>query len=207
MEAESWLETETVNGESEIVDPTVADPTVTAPLKRRKPQVKLTAERLLGEKGLPYVMKHAPKRIRISKRRSAHDNLSQIVQFYQLWAHELYPKARFNDFVKLCQSLGKSDKLLREYRRNLYREELLGGSGVGEKTPQVDEDEVVEAQAEPVRDATEPVQEAVDPQQVLEELEDDIYTVSKRSGAADLDTQEAFEEDQDALDAMRDLGF
>lgn len=183
-----------------VVDPTVADPTVTAPLKRRRPQVKLTAEKLIGEKGLPYVMKNAPKRVRISKRRNAHDNLSQIVQFYQLWAHELFPKARFNDFIKLCQSLGKNDKLLREYRKNLYREELLGGSERHEESI-------------PQDIATQAPQEA---QRELEELEDDIYTVSTRANAAELDTQqpledesfvEAFEEDQDAMEVMKEFGF
>lgn len=199
-----------------VVDPTVADPTVTAPLKRRRPQVKLTAERLIGEKGLPYVMKNAPKRVRISKRRNAHDNLSHIVQFYQLWAHELFPKARFNDFIKLCQSLGKNDKLLREYRKNLYREELLGGSERHEETilqDTVAEEHLQRQESIPQDIATQAPQEA---QRELEELEDDIYTVSTRANAAELDTQqpiedesheEAFEEDQDAMEAMKEFGF
>lgn len=199
-----------------VMDPTVADPTVTAPLKRRRPQVKLTAERLIGEKGLPYVMKNAPKRVRISKRRNAHDNLSHIVQFYQLWAHELFPKARFNDFIKLCQSLGKNDKLLREYRKNLYREELLGGSERQEETilqDTVAEEHLQRQESIPQDIATQAPQEA---QRELEELEDDIYTVSTRANAAELDTQqpiedeslvEEFEEDQDAMEAMKEFGF
>ncbi|CCC67388.1 hypothetical protein NCAS_0A08300 [Naumovozyma castellii] len=109
------------------VDPTVistnTDPTAILTTTRRT-QVKLTAERLLSERGLPYIMKNAPKRIRISKRKSGYDNLTNIIQFYQLWAHELYPKAKFNDFLKLCQTLGKTDRELREYRTNLFMMEM-----------------------------------------------------------------------------------
>lgn len=128
----------TVNNEYDIVrDPTVpiTDPTaanilgdITDPTsvltKTRKPMVKLTAEKLLSDKGLPYLMKNGPKRLYISKRKNAHDNFSQILQFYQLWAHELYPKAKFKDFIKLCQTLGKNDRVLREYRMDLYRKEM-----------------------------------------------------------------------------------
>ena len=102
---------------------TVLDPTVIA-VKTRRPQVKLTTDRLLSNGGLPYVMKKAPKSIRISSRKNAQQNLSQVVQFYQLWAHELFPKAKFRDFIKLCETLGKTDKTLREYRSNLYRAEM-----------------------------------------------------------------------------------
>lgn len=223
MEGEFWfgVEDEGVPGPSddettEITDPTLVDPTAVAgTVRRRRPQVRLTAELLVGERGLPYVMKNAPKRIRISKRRNAHDNLSHIVQFYQLWAHDLYPKAKFNDFVKLCQSLGKSDKLLREYRKNLYREEIVG-----------------QEQPERSNDKTDAVSTNV------EGLEDDLYTTPSRQPAGsqeeadfermepsvegteepprpteqeldtqELDMQDMFEEDQDAMEAMRELGF
>ena len=116
-----------------IIDPTAVDPTEVA-VKARRPQVKLTAEKLMSPKGLPYVMKKAPKVIRISNsRRSAHDNLSKIIMFYHVWAHSLFPKAKFRDFVKLCNTLGKNDSVLREYRMNLFRADM-GIDPVGEST-------------------------------------------------------------------------
>ncbi|QLL34217.1 hypothetical protein HG536_0G00740 [Torulaspora globosa] len=199
-ENETPIETEKGSTNSEtLVDPTLVDPTaVVGSLRRRTPQIKLTAERLVGERGLPYVMKHAPKAIRISKKRNAHDNLSHIIQFYQLWAHDLFPKARFGDFIRLCHSLGKSDKMLREYRKNLYRHEMHG-------------------------------EESMQPSDVragnAEDLEeDDIYTAASQQPAEapersvdeppasteqdqNLDTQEMFVEDEDAMEAMRELGF
>ena len=108
------------------IDPTAIDPT-TISAKPRRAQVRLTAEKLLSDKGLPFVIKYAPKRIRIStSKRSAYQNISNITQFYQLWAHNLFPKANFSDFIKLCHSLGKNDKTLREYRIQLFRNEMLG---------------------------------------------------------------------------------
>ncbi|KOG97390.1 Csm3p [Saccharomyces eubayanus] len=106
-----------------VADPTIADPTAIAS-KKRRPQVKLTAEKLLSDKGLPYVLKNAHKRIRISSRKNPYDNLSNIIQFYQLWAHELFPKAKFKDFMKICQTVGKTDPVLREYRVSLFRNEM-----------------------------------------------------------------------------------
>ncbi|SCU96506.1 LANO_0E13674g1_1 [Lachancea nothofagi CBS 11611] len=111
-------------------DAQLQDPTAIVTTTRR-PQVKLTAEKLLLPKGLPKIMKEAPKRIRISKRRSSYDNLAHFLQYYQLWAHELFPKAKFHDFVALSRALGKSDRELREYRIELLRQEL-GISSIGE---------------------------------------------------------------------------
>ncbi|CDO96550.1 unnamed protein product [Kluyveromyces dobzhanskii CBS 2104] len=118
----------TMAGESEVGDPTVLSATT------RKPRIKLTAEKLLSKKGLPYLVKHAPRSCRVNKKKSAYDNLTNILQFYQLWAHDLYPRAKFKDFISLCESLGKNDKELREYRINLVRKDmgvLLGDDFAG----------------------------------------------------------------------------
>ena len=126
----------TVNG----LDPSMTsttdgqDPTLIS-TNTRKPRVKLTAEKLLSTKGLPYVMEHAPKSCRISKHKTAYDNLTNFLQFYQLWAHNLYPKAKFKDFTSLCESLGKTDKELREYRMNLVRKDM--GILLGDDIPNV----------------------------------------------------------------------
>ncbi|CAI4035525.1 hypothetical protein SMKI_13G1740 [Saccharomyces mikatae IFO 1815] len=133
--------------DASIGDPTIADPTAIV-TKRRRPQVKLTAEKLLSDKGLPYILKNAHKRIRISSRKNSYDNLSGIIQFYQLWAHELFPKAKFKDFMKICQTMGKTDPVLREYRVSLFRDEMGmsfevstrdGGQGLETQSPMVRE--------------------------------------------------------------------
>lgn len=217
-----------------LLDPTLVDPTaVVGSLKRRRPQVKLTGELLVGERGLPYVMKHAPRRIRISKRRTAHDNLSHIIQFYQLWAHDLFPKARFDDFVKLCQSLGKSDKILREYRKNVYLREIYGTNvdaealevegqvaGIPSFETPVAETAAQPAEAESIESQT-TVQSAEAAAQISEVPEAAAQDTEVPGAAAQneddpsqameeeqyLDTQEVFEEDEEALRELREMGL
>lgn len=106
------------------MDPTMVDPTAIM-TKTRRIQVKLTGEKLMDpNRGLDHLMKIGKSKIRISKRKSAYDNLNGIVQVYQLWAHQLYPKAKFRDFLKLTQQLGKTDRMLRDFRKNVIRKEM-----------------------------------------------------------------------------------
>ncbi|EDO15734.1 hypothetical protein Kpol_1073p22 [Vanderwaltozyma polyspora DSM 70294] len=107
-----------VKDNSNTLDPTAV---IT---KKRKPTVKLSSDQLLSDRGLPYVLANGPKRIRISKKNSNHQNLNNIILFYQLWAHDVFPRAKFKDFIKLCNTLGKSDRILREYRLDLFRKEM-----------------------------------------------------------------------------------
>ncbi|CEP62778.1 Csm3p LALA0_S06e03598g [Lachancea lanzarotensis] len=111
-------------------DTPLPDPTEVS-TRTRRPQVKLTAEKLLSSGGLPKIMKEAPKKTRFSSRKSSYDNLTHFLQFYQLWANDLFPKAKFHDFVTICRTLGKTDKELRNYRIELVRREL-GISSVDE---------------------------------------------------------------------------
>lgn len=68
-----------------VVEPTIADPTAITARKRR-PQVKLTAEKLLSDKGLPYVLKNAHKRIRISSKKT-HMTTYQILFSFTSFGH------------------------------------------------------------------------------------------------------------------------
>lgn len=53
-----------------------------------------------------------------------YDNLSTILQFYQLWCHGLFPKANFKDCIHLLRKLGSKSPQLRLYRRELIEREL-----------------------------------------------------------------------------------
>lgn len=52
------------------------------------------------------------------------ENLSTILQFYQLWCHGLFPKANFRDCIQLLRKLGAKSPQLRLYRRELIEKEL-----------------------------------------------------------------------------------
>ncbi|EJS42455.1 csm3p [Saccharomyces arboricola H-6] len=169
-------------------DPTIADPTAIV-TKKRRPQIKLTAEKLLSDRGLPYVLKNAHKRIRISSRKDPFDNLSNIIQFYQLWAHELFPKAKFKDFMEICQTVGKTDPILREYRVSLFRDEMgmsfdIGTRETGEEleteTP-VGTKHIVSTDEERFRAGNSSVQDNSNEKDEGNEEDDDIYHLSTSS--------------------------
>lgn len=187
----------TING----ADPTSTeqDPTLISGTTR-KPRVKLTAEKLLSKKGLPYVVQHAPKSCRISKKKSPYDNLTGFLQFYQLWAHELYPKAKFKDFVALCGSLGRTDRDLREYRTNLIRKDM--GMLIDED---VDGD-TLQGQREPSPSSPPPPQSSQPPQQnglfVTEEVDSHNF-LQRNQSAPHTDHGDDDDDDDDVLYSSR----
>ena len=47
-----------------------------------------------------------------------------MLQFYQLWCHGLFPKAKFKDCLQLLRSFGSKSGQLKLYRRELIEQEL-----------------------------------------------------------------------------------
>ncbi|EWC44207.1 hypothetical protein DRE_06952 [Drechslerella stenobrocha 248] len=88
-------------------------------IRKRKPAVKLTEERLLGPDGIPYLQQHAPKRIKFKGKGHEVSDLGRLLNFYQIWADNMYPKANFKDALAMIEKLGSS----RGMRRR--REELI----------------------------------------------------------------------------------
>lgn len=226
---------------SMLADPilTVADPTATEGLRARRAQVKLTSERLLAEKGLPWVLKNGPKRIRISrKKRSTYDNLNHIIQFYQLWAHELYPKAKFDDFIKLCHTLGKNDKVLRQFREDVFRKEMLGEAIETETVSEFLNEAIQEGSTVAARPVASPELSDEEELYSISRGNEDSRGTSKESNdgpdkglskgpelsegpeneSADYELEfkiqpeaqngnDSFEEDEEALEVMKEMGF
>ncbi|KAH3678568.1 hypothetical protein WICMUC_001377 [Wickerhamomyces mucosus] len=76
--------------------------------KSRRSIAKLTEEMLLSSKGLKYIRTNSHKiRKRLNKSRDDdYKNLTNFLQFYQIWGHNLFPKAKFKDFLTLIEKLG-----------------------------------------------------------------------------------------------------
>ena len=78
--------------------------------------------------------KHLDKRLRNSglshesmrnmKRENELNNLSLILQFYQLWCHRLFPKARFKDCIQMLRGFSNRAGQLKLYRRDLIENEI-----------------------------------------------------------------------------------
>ena len=64
------------------------------------------------------------KAVRLLKHENEFKNLSSMLQFYQLWCHGLFPKAKFKDCLQLLRSFGSKSGQLKLYRRELIEQEL-----------------------------------------------------------------------------------
>uniref|UniRef100_A0A8C4R266 TIMELESS-interacting protein n=1 Tax=Eptatretus burgeri TaxID=7764 RepID=A0A8C4R266_EPTBU len=82
------------------------------PVKRivRKPRVKLDAQRLLSERGLPALLKYFEKLNFKGKGHEAED-LHTLLWTLQHWAHRLCPHMAFGDFVEKLEMLGSKREI------------------------------------------------------------------------------------------------
>ncbi|ANB15265.1 Csm3p [Sugiyamaella lignohabitans] len=85
-------------------------------VKKRKPAAKLDEHRLLGVNGIPALKAKIVPRMKFKGKGHAKRDLTKILSAYQIWAHGLFPKANFMDFVQLAKRAG-STPVMRVYRR------------------------------------------------------------------------------------------
>ncbi|CCE82823.1 Piso0_002573 [Millerozyma farinosa CBS 7064] len=53
-----------------------------------------------------------------------YENMTSMLQFYQLWCHGLFPKARFRDCIQMLRAFGSKSSQLKLYRRELVEREI-----------------------------------------------------------------------------------
>ncbi|KAF9954835.1 hypothetical protein BGZ72_004264 [Mortierella alpina] len=87
-------------------------------VKKRVKVIRLDADKLMSEKGFPLLIKNG-KRLKIrqkykdtaEKQANAKQNLEDLMRFYQTWAHNLFPKATFRDFIIQAENKCKTKQL------------------------------------------------------------------------------------------------
>lgn len=81
--------------------------------------------RTLDRNDKHFQKKYAGKKIpKSAKFEHEYENLASVLQFYQLWCHGLFPKAKFKDCIHLLRALGGKPGQLKLYRRELIDIEL-----------------------------------------------------------------------------------
>lgn len=106
-------------------------------VKHRAPQAKLDDARLLGPSGIPKIRDHVRKKIKFRGKGHELQDLSSLLENYQFWAHELFPKAKFRDAVKMIRKVGKT-KVMKMHRRGIITD-FLPKPVVDEESDQDDE--------------------------------------------------------------------
>ncbi|KAJ1922532.1 chromosome segregation in meiosis- protein [Tieghemiomyces parasiticus] len=91
-------------------------------VRKRRLVHKLDADRLLAPDGLPYVKQEGPKLKFYGDGFEASD-LARLMQFYQVWAHRLYPKLTFPEFIAETEKQCSQKRMkahLEEWKRALH---------------------------------------------------------------------------------------
>uniref|UniRef100_A0AAR2LKI3 TIMELESS-interacting protein n=2 Tax=Pygocentrus nattereri TaxID=42514 RepID=A0AAR2LKI3_PYGNA len=95
------------NGEGEEQGEVSKLPEVPVAKRRtvRRPQPKLDSQRLLSERGLP-ALRTLFDNVKFKGKEHEAEDLKVLMQKMENWAHRLYPKLQFEDFIDKLEALG-----------------------------------------------------------------------------------------------------
>ncbi|BCR87037.1 Chromosome segregation in meiosis protein 3 [Aspergillus chevalieri] len=90
--------------------------------KKRQPVAKLDESRLLSQNGIPKLRRTAKTKLRFKGKGHEFSDAARLLNFYQLWLDDLFPRAKFADGLSIIEKLGHS-KRLQTMRREWIDEE------------------------------------------------------------------------------------
>ncbi|KAK4695410.1 replication fork protection complex subunit TIPIN/Csm3/Swi3, partial [Lecanoromycetidae sp. Uapishka_2] len=90
-------------------------------LKKRAPIPKLDESRLLSPAGIPKLRRVAKERLRFKGKGREYTDAARLLNVYQLWLDDLYPRAKFVDALSMIEKLGHT-KRMQTMRKEWIRE-------------------------------------------------------------------------------------
>lgn len=107
----------------------------------KRPQPKLDSQRLTSERGLP-ALRTLFDNVRFKGKGHEADDLRLLMQKMENWAHRLYPKLQFEDFVDKVERLGNKKEVqtcLKRIRLDmpLTHEDFMGGEAAADPEAQL----------------------------------------------------------------------
>ncbi|PYH47270.1 Chromosome segregation in meiosis protein 3 [Aspergillus saccharolyticus JOP 1030-1] len=90
--------------------------------KHRRFVAKLDESRLLSHSGIPKLRRTSRQRLRLKGKGHEYSDVARLLNFYQLWLDNLYPRAKFADGLAIIEKLGHS-KRMQTMRREWIDEE------------------------------------------------------------------------------------
>ncbi|EME77418.1 uncharacterized protein MYCFIDRAFT_83337 [Pseudocercospora fijiensis CIRAD86] len=79
--------------------------------KKRQPIPKLDENRLLSEAGIPKLRKITKSRVKFRGKGHEFSDISRLLNTYQLWLDDLYPRAKFRDALTMLEKVGHSKRM------------------------------------------------------------------------------------------------
>ncbi|KAF2852167.1 Swi3-domain-containing protein [Plenodomus tracheiphilus IPT5] len=106
--------------------------------KKRIPIPKLNDERLLSDAGIPRLRKISKERLRFKGKGHEYGDIARLLNMYQLWLDDLYPRAKFADALSMVEKAGHTKRM------HIMRKDWID-EGKPRRTTEMDEDDVAEA--------------------------------------------------------------
>ncbi|KAF2178873.1 Swi3-domain-containing protein [Zopfia rhizophila CBS 207.26] len=103
-------------------------------VKKRQPIPKLDENRLLSAAGIPKLRRIGKERLRFKGKGHEYGDITRMLNMYQLWLDDLYPRAKFADGLMMIEKLGHSKRI--QYMRKEWIDE-----GRPKPTTEVDPEE------------------------------------------------------------------
>lgn len=79
--------------------------------KKKKPVPKLDAELLLSQNGLPKLRGITKSRLKFQGKGHEFSDISRLLNTYQLWLDDLFPRAKFRDALTIVEKVGHTKKM------------------------------------------------------------------------------------------------
>ncbi|OCL07780.1 Swi3-domain-containing protein [Glonium stellatum] len=110
-------------------------------VKKRQPIAKLDETRLLSAAGIPKLRRISKDRLKFKGKGHEFSDVARLLNMYQLWLDDLYPRAKFADGLAIIEKLGHS-KRIQMMRREWIEE------GKPKATEEIDPEENNQAEEE-----------------------------------------------------------
>ncbi|OJD13404.1 hypothetical protein AJ78_06138 [Emergomyces pasteurianus Ep9510] len=78
---------------------------------KRRPVAKLDEAKLLSPAGIPKLRKNAKTKLKFKGKNHEYSDAMRLLNFYQLWLDDLYPRAKFVDGLAMIEKLGHSKRI------------------------------------------------------------------------------------------------
>ncbi|NXW43337.1 TIPIN protein, partial [Nyctiprogne leucopyga] len=99
------------NGEPDGNQQSQTKDSAVAPRKAvKRPMPKLDAQRLISERGLP-ALRHMFDNVKFKGKGHEAEDLKTLIRHMEHWAHRLFPKLQFEDFIDRVESLGNKKEV------------------------------------------------------------------------------------------------
>ncbi|GAB1215020.1 chromosome segregation in meiosis-related protein [Aspergillus terreus] len=79
--------------------------------RKRQPIAKLDEGRLLSQAGIPKLRRSAKQKLKFKGKGHEFSDAARLLNFYQLWLDDLFPRAKFTDGLAMIEKLGHSKRI------------------------------------------------------------------------------------------------